>query len=62
MNEDYCLGYKKGQALLRDNIIAMLIGFQNNIGNDEDSEEYQAYQKVLTNIELRFGEFMKPIK
>ena len=61
MNEDYSLGYKKGKAFVRDNIIAMLIGFQGDVGFDEDSETYQAYQKVMDNIEIRFGEFMKPI-
>lgn len=43
---------------LRDNIIATLIGYQNGIGNDESSPEYQAYQKVLTMIESQYGEFM----
>ena len=43
---------------LRDNIIATLIGYQNGIGNDENSPEYQAYQKVLTMIESQYGEFM----
>ena len=43
---------------VRDLIIATLIGFQNDIGNNVESSEYQAYQKMLEYIETTFGSMM----
>lgn len=43
---------------VRDHIIATLIGFQNGIGCDETSSEYQAYQKVIQWIEETYGALM----
>ena len=43
---------------VRDLIIATLIGFQNDIGNNVESPEYQAYQKMLEYIETTFGSMM----
>lgn len=42
----------------RDHIIATLIGFQNELGCDETSEQYQAYQKMLTWVEDTYGPMM----
>ena len=39
-------------------MIATLIGFQNDMGNDEFSPEYKAYQRVLEYVEKTFGEMM----
>lgn len=43
---------------VRDLMIATLIGYQNEMGNDESSSEYQAYQKMLMYVENTFGEMM----
>jgi hypothetical protein len=43
---------------VRDLMIATLIGFQNDMGNDEFSPEYKAYQRVLEYVEKTFGEMM----
>ena len=43
---------------VRDLIIATLIGFQNDIGNNVESPEYQAYQKMLEYVESTFGPMM----
>ena len=43
---------------VRDLMIATLIGFQNGIGNNVESSEYQAYQKMLEYIESTFGPMM----
>ena len=43
---------------VRDHIIAAVIGFQNGMGNDTESEEYKAYQKVLMWIEDPYGPMM----
>ena len=43
---------------VRDLMIATLIGFQNDIGNNVESSEYQAYQKMLEYIETTFGSMM----
>lgn len=40
---------------MRDVIICTLIGFQNEQGNDINSEEYKAYQKLMDFIELHYG-------
>ena len=46
-----------GKAV-RDHMIAALIGFQNEIGCDETSEAYQAYQKMLVWVEETYGPMM----
>ena len=46
-----------GKAV-RDHIIATLIGFQNEIGCDETSEAYKAYQKTMDWIEDTYGPMM----
>ena len=43
---------------VRDLMIATLIGYQNEIGNDESSPEYKAYQKMLVYVEETFGPMM----
>jgi hypothetical protein len=43
---------------MRDHIIATLIGFQNEIGCDESSEAYQAFQKTMVWIEDTYGQMM----
>lgn len=46
-----------GKAV-RDHIIAALIGFQNEIGCDESSEAYRAFQKTMVWIEDTYGPMM----
>lgn len=43
---------------VRDLMIATIIGYQNEMGNDENSPVYQAYQKMLVYIEETFGSMM----
>ena len=43
---------------MRDTLIATMIGYQNEIGNDTESEEYKAYQRVMELIEKDYGQFM----
>lgn len=43
---------------VRDLMIATLIGFQNDIGNNVESSEYLAYQKMLEYVESTFGPMM----
>lgn len=43
---------------VRDHIISALIGFQNAIGCDEESETYKAYQKTIEWIENTYGPLM----
>ena len=43
---------------VRDLMIATLIGFQNDIGNNVESSEYLAYQKRLEYVESTFGPMM----
>jgi hypothetical protein len=51
-------GIYNGRNYVRDELIAQLIGWQNNIGNDKDSEEYKAYQRVIDYLENNFGKFL----
>lgn len=43
---------------MRDTLIATMIGFQNELGNDTESEAYKAYQRVMELIEKDYGQFM----
>lgn len=43
---------------MRDTLIATMIGYQNEIGNDTESEAYKAYQRVMELIEKDYGQFM----
>ena len=43
---------------MRDTLIATMIGYQNEIGNDAESEAYKAYQRVMELIEKDYGQFM----
>ena len=44
--------------MVRDHMIAAIIGFQNEIGCDESSEAYQAYQKMMAWVEENYGPMM----
>ncbi len=44
---------------MRDTLIATMIGYQNELGNDTQSEAYQAYQRVMELIEKNYGPFMR---
>lgn len=50
--------YQKGQNNMRDIIISMCVGFQNEIYNQTESERYKAYQKLINTIEDQYGKFM----
>jgi hypothetical protein len=50
--------YQRGQNHMRDTVIAMCIGFQNDISEDESDSTYKAYQNVIDTLESRYGESM----
>lgn len=43
---------------VRDLMICTIIGYQNEMDNDESSPAYQAYQKMLMYVESTFGDMM----
>lgn len=53
--------FNEGAKYARDNILANIIGLQNENGNP-DSEEYKAFQKIFVLIETNYGEMLKPYK
>lgn len=53
--------FNEGAKYARDNILANIIGLQNDNGNPE-SEEYKALQKLFILIETNYGEMLKPYK
>lgn len=50
--------WKKGAAHMRDNVIAHIIGMQNDLGNDIEDKGYQELQRLLELIEERYGKMM----
>lgn len=55
--------FDEGAQYVRDCIIGMIIGMQNDIGNAEkDKASYEAYQKVYKEIVDRFGDMYTPFK
>jgi hypothetical protein len=50
--------FQKGQNQMRDIVISMCVGFQNEIFNKTESQRYQAYQKVIDTLEEQYGKFM----
>ncbi len=50
--------WKKGAANMRDNVIAHIIGIQNDLGNDIENRGYQELQRLLELIEDRYGKMM----
>lgn len=55
INTDYDRGAKAGTHRTKEDIICTIIGFQNDNGNEVDSEEYKAYQRVLEYIIKTYG-------
>ena len=51
--------WKNGAAYMRDNVIALIIGMQNDLGNDIEDKGYQELQKLLKLIEERYGKMMR---
>lgn len=47
--------YSKGAADMRDNVIAHIIGMQNELENNIKDKRYQELQKLLELIEERYG-------
>lgn len=48
----------KGAAYMRDNVIAHIIGMQNDLENDIKDKGYQELQRLLELIEERYGKIM----
>ena len=53
--------YNNGAAHSRDLIICLILGIQNNM-NDTGTAEYQELQKLLIEIEDRYGKMFDPWK
>lgn len=54
--------WKQGAANMRDNVIAHIIGMQNDLGNDINDKGYQELQKLLEFIEEQYGKMMNEYK
>lgn len=55
--------FRNGGTYVRDNILAMLIGLQNNVGySEQEDSEYFAYQKVYNLIADIFGDMFTDLK
>ena len=55
--------YEAGERNARDNIIAMIVGMQNEIGHhNPENPRYATLQEVLLCIADRYGEMMTPYK
>ena len=54
--------FNKGAAYGRDCIIADIIGIQNAILNEMDSEQYKTLQALLISIEEQYGKPMEVFK
>jgi len=44
-----------GAKMMRDNVIAHIIGMQNEMGNDVEDKGYQALDELLDLITERYG-------
>lgn len=54
--------FNNGAKFARDAVLSMIIGMQNGIGNDVESEKYQAYQEIYDSIVKTQGDMMKEFK
>lgn len=55
--------FNKGAAHVRDNILCLLIGLQEEIGhNNEDKPEYQALQNAYNTIVEHYGDMFQDYK
>ena len=48
--------FNKGAAYARDLTISIIIGMQNEIGNDISDERYVVLQKLMNTIEAKCGD------
>lgn len=54
--------FNKGAAYARDCILANIIGVQNSIMNEMESEQYKTLQALLITIEQNYGEMHAQFK
>lgn len=54
--------FNSGAKFSRDATLSMIIGMQNGIGNDVESEKYQAYQEIYDAIVEIQGDMFKEFK
>jgi hypothetical protein len=54
--------FNKGAAMMRDLVIAHIIGMQNDIGNDVNNVGCQKLQELMELIEERYGKMYKPFE
>lgn len=53
--------YRQGKEDMRDDVLAIIIGLQNGIGN-KDSERYAALQDVAKAIIKMYGGMFEPLR
>lgn len=54
--------FNNGAKFARDAVLSMIIGMQNDIGNDAESEKYKAYQEIYDAIVETQGDMFKEFK
>lgn len=54
--------FNQGAKYCRDVFLARIIGFQNGLGCNEESEQYQILQSLLETIQEDMGEMGKDFK
>lgn len=54
--------FNNGAKFARDAVLSMIIGMQNGIGNDVESDKYKAYQEIYDAIVETQGDMFKEFK
>ena len=54
--------FNNGAKFSRDAVLSMIIGMQNDIGNDVESDKYKAYQEIYDAIVETQGDMFKEFK
>ena len=54
--------FNRGARFARDATLSMIIGMQNDIGNNVESEKYKAYQEIYDAIVEIQGDMFKEFK
>ena len=54
--------FNKGATMMRDLVIAHIIGMQDDIGNNVEDKGYKKLQELMELIEERYGKYAKPFK
>jgi hypothetical protein len=54
--------FNQGAKFSRDSTLSMIIGMQNDISNDVESDKYKAYQEIYDAIVETQGDMFKEFK